>query len=148
LALTLTVGMNYLSKSAGAKEVAVGFKITPVSMLLVLLLMIPVAVLFASALMAIALMARSYKEAQSYISPLMIVVILPAVASLLPGMEVDLGLSFIPVLSSSLVIKEILTNVYHWNLIGVTFLVSCIYAGIALLIAFQMFNRESVLFRT
>jgi sodium transport system permease protein len=148
LALTLTVGMNYLSRSAGAKEVAVGFKITPVSLLMVLLLMIPVAVLFASALMAIALMARSYKEAQSYISPLMIVVILPAVASMLPGMEVDLGLSFIPVLSSSLVIKEILTNVYHWNLIGVTFLVSCIYAGIALLVAFQMFNRESVLFRT
>jgi sodium transport system permease protein len=148
LAFCLTIGMNYIIKSAGAKEAMVGFQVTPVAMLLVLLLMIPVAVLFSSALLAIALMARSFKEAQSYVSPLMILVILPAVASMLPGMELDLGLSFIPVLSSSLVIKEILTNVYHWNFIGVTFLVSSVYAGIALLVAFQMFNRESVLFRS
>lgn len=148
LALTLTVGLNYLVTSAGAKEAIVGFKVTPTSLILVLLMMIPVAVLFSSALLAIALMARSFKEAQSYISPLMILVILPAVASMLPGMEVDLGLAFIPVMNSSLVIKEILTNVYHWNLIGVTFLVSSAYAAVALLVAFQMFNRESVLFRT
>jgi sodium transport system permease protein len=148
LAFTLTVGLNYIITSASTKEAVVGFKVTPTALVLVLMMMIPVAVLFASALLAIALMARSYKEAQSYISPLMILVILPAVASMLPGMEVDLGMAFIPVMSSSLVIKDILTGVYHWNVIGVTFIVSSIYAAIALLVAFQMFNRESVLFRT
>lgn len=148
LAFSLTVGINTIGAMSNAREMGMQFKVTPASVLMALLMILPVTVLFSSMLLAIALTARSYKEAQSYISPLMIVMIIPAVASLLPGMELDLGLSFIPVLGTSLVVKEILTHVYHWNLIGVTFAVSTIYASIALLTAFAMFNRESVLFRT
>jgi len=114
----------------------------------VLLMILPVAVMFAAALLAIALLARSFKEAQSYISPLTIVVVLPAVASLLPGIELDARLAFIPILNVSLVSKEILTGTYHWNYIGLIFASSCIYAAAALFIAVRAFQRESVLFRT
>jgi sodium transport system permease protein len=148
MALTLTLGLRYVGAMSSAKEIGAIFKLTPASMFMALIMIIPVMILFSSALLAIAVIARGFKEAQSYISPLTILVVLPAVASMLPGMELDLGMSFIPVLSTSLVVKEILTQVYHWNLIGITFLVSCIYAVIALLISFAMFNRESVLFRT
>lgn len=148
LAVTLKVGISSMGAMSRSPQPGMQFNVTPESVVLILLMMIPVTVLFSSALLAIALLARGYKEAQSYISPLMILVILPAVASLLPGIELDLGLSFIPILSTSLVIKEILTQVYHWNLIGITFVVSAVYAGIALLVAFAMFNRETVLFRT
>ncbi len=114
----------------------------------VLLMILPVAVMFAAALLAIALLARSFKEAQSYISPLTIVVVLPAVASLLPGIELDARLAFIPILNVSLVSKEILTGTYHWNYIGLIFASSCAYAAAALFIAIRAFQRESVLFRT
>lgn len=148
MSLTLTLGLSYLSSQTEAKDLGMQFTLTPGSVMMVLVMMLPVTIFFASALLAIALIARGYKEAQSYISPLMIVVIIPAVASMLPGMELDLGLAFIPILSTSLVVKEILTQVYHWNLIGITFVVSAIYAGIALMMAFEMFRRENVLFRT
>ncbi len=49
------------------------------------MMVLPLAVLFSAGLLAIALMAKSYKEAQSYIAPLMIVVVLPAVAGLAAG---------------------------------------------------------------
>ena len=114
----------------------------------VLLMILPVAVMFAAALLAIAVLARSYKEAQSYISPLMIVVILPAVASLLPGIELDARLAFVPILNVSLVSKEILTGTYHWHYIGLIFASSCVYAAAALFVAVRAFQRESVLFRT
>jgi len=114
----------------------------------VLLMVLPLAVMFASALLAIALLARSFKEAQSYISPLMIVVILPAVASLLPGIELDMRLALIPILNVSLVSKEILTGNYPWNFILLIFFSSCVYAAAAVFIAIRTFHRESVLFRT
>jgi len=114
----------------------------------VLLMILPVAVMFAAALLAIAVLARSFKEAQSYISPLTIAVVLPAVASLLPGVELDTRLAFIPILNVSLVSKEILTGTYHWNYIGLIFASSCLYAAAALFIAIRAFQRESVLFRT
>lgn len=114
----------------------------------VLLMILPLAVMFASALLALALLARSFKEAQSYISPLMIIVILPAIGSLLPGVELDRRLALIPILNVSLVSKEILTGNYPWNLILLIFGSSCVYALVALFIAIRTFHRESVLFRT
>lgn len=114
----------------------------------VFFMVLPLAVMFSAALLAIALLARSYKEAQSYIQPLVIVVILPAVAALLPGVELNPKLALVPILNVSLVSKEILTGNYPWRLILLIFLSSCVYALAALGVAVQAFKRESVLFRT
>ena len=98
--------------------------------------------------MTIALFAKSYKEAQSYIAPLMFVVIIPAVAAMLPGVELTPKLSLIPILSTSLLCKELVTGTYHWNYIALIFLSACVYAAAALFLAVKMFQRESVLFRS
>ncbi len=111
-------------------------------------MVLPIAVLFSAALLAIALFAKSYKEAQSYISPLMIVVILPAVASLLPGVELDAKMALVPILNTSLVSKEIMAGTYHWNFIVLIFASSCLYAAAALYAAVKLFQREDVLFRS
>jgi sodium transport system permease protein len=52
------------------------------------------------------------------------------------------------VLNTSLVSKEIISGTYHWNLIAVIFLSSSVYAGVALVVAVKLFQREDVLFRT
>ncbi len=104
--------------------------------------------LFSAALLAISLFAKSFKEAQSYISPLMIVVVLPAVAAVLPGVELNTALALVPVLNTSLVCKEIVTGTYHWGYIALIFASSCVYAAAALRIAVKLFQREDVLFRT
>ncbi len=114
----------------------------------IFLMVLPLAVLLSAGLLAIALVAKSYKEAQSYISPLMLVVILPAVAALLPGVELDTGLALIPILNTSLVCKEIITGTYDWRYIALIFGSSCVYAAGAIFLAVKMFQREDVLFRT
>lgn len=114
----------------------------------VFFMVLPLAVMFSGALLAISLLAKSYKEAQSYLQPLMIVVILPAIAALLPGVELNPKLALVPILNVSLVSKEILTGNYPWALIGLIFASSCMYAAAALFVAVRAFQRESVLFRT
>jgi sodium transport system permease protein len=114
----------------------------------VFVMALPVAVLFSAALLTIALFAKSYKEAQSYLTPMTFVIIIPAVASLLPGVELNGRLALVPILSTSLVCKDIVSGTYHWNYIALIFASTCVYAAAALFIAVKMFQREDVLFRS
>ncbi len=123
-------------------------KIGLIAVLSVFMVALPLAVLFSAALITIALFAKSYKEAQSYISPLMVVVIVPAVAAILPGVELTPRLSLVPILNVSLLCKELIAGNYHWNAIALIFVSTCLYAAAALFIAVKMFQRESVLFRS
>ncbi len=149
MAVSFTVGRNALLDVAkGAAGAALHITITGKALFSIFIVVVPLAVLFSAALLGIALFAKSFKEAQSYISPLMIVVLLPAVAALLPGVELNAALSFVPVINASLVSKEIVMGTYHWGYIAIIFVSSCMYAGAALAMAVRLFQREDVLFRT
>lgn len=114
----------------------------------IFLMALPLAVLFSALLLTIALFAKSHKEAQSYLTPMTFAVVIPAVASLMPGIDLTPKLAIIPILNTSLVCKEIVAGTYHWNYIALIFLSTCVYAGAALFLATKMFQRESVLFRS
>lgn len=122
--------------------------VDPFGILGVLLMVLPLAVLFSAVIFSIALLAKSYKEAQSYVTPLVFVIILPAVMAMMPGIDLNAPLAFVPILNLSLVSKEMLSGVWHWQYIALIFLSTCVYAGIALGFAARMFEREDVIFRT
>ena len=124
------------------------FSLGPKTIGSVVIMTIPLSVLFASGLMTIALFAKSHKEAQSYIAPLMFVVIIPAIAAMLPGVDLTPKLAIVPLLNVSLLCKELVTGEYHWNYIALIFASTCVYAAGALYLAVKMFQRESVLFRS
>jgi len=149
MALSFGAGKHLLlGMTHGTADAALQITVTPKAIVSIFFVVLPLAVFFSAALLALSLFAKSFKEAQSYISPLMIVVVMPAVAALLPGVELNAPLALIPVLNTSLVSKEIITGTYHWNLIALIFLSSSVYAGLAIAIAVKLFQREDVLFRT
>jgi sodium transport system permease protein len=112
----------------------------------IFIMALPVAVLFSAVLMTISLFAKTFKEAQSYLTPMTFLVIVPAVAAVIPGIELTAKLALIPILNVGLLCKELVTGTYHWGYIGLIFGCTCVYAGIALFLAVKMFQRESVLF--
>lgn len=114
----------------------------------VFIMAIPLAVLFASVLITIATFAKSHKEAQTYIMPMMFLVIIPAIAAMLPGVDLNPKLALVPILNVSLLCKELVIGTYHWNYIALIFSSTCVYAAAALFLAVKMFQRESVLFRS
>jgi sodium transport system permease protein len=122
--------------------------IDPLGLLGVLAMVLPVAVLFSAVIFTVALFAKSYKEAQSYVGPLVLVIIMPAVLGMLPGIDLNFRLALVPILNLSLVCKEMLSGVWHWEYIALIFGSSCVYAAVALALAVRMFNREDVIFRT
>ncbi len=146
-------GMLFAGKMAGgsvrASPIGGGVipTIDPAGMVGVFAMIAPVAVFFAALLLAISLFAKSYKEAQSYVSPLIIIVIMPAMLGMLPGIELSAKTSLIPILNLSLVCKEMLSGIWHWQYIALIFGSTSIYAAIALAFCVRMFNREDVMFR-
>jgi sodium transport system permease protein len=148
MAATFLGAREVLAGLAADRSNAVRAAIHPSAILAIFLMVLPVAVLLSAGLLAIALFAKSYKEAQSYISPLILVVIIPAVVALLPGVELNARLALVPVLNTSLVSKEIITGTYHWKYMALIFASSCVYAAAAIFLAVKMFQREDVLFRT
>lgn len=154
-AITIPLGGLLLSRSssvgaaagAAAKSGAVMPMIDPFGLLASLVMVLPVAVLFAAVIFTIALFAKSYKEAQSTVSPLVVVVILPALAGMLPGVELSPQLAIIPLLNVSLACKDLVSGVFHWNYLALIFGSTCVYAVAALALAVRMFKREDVIFR-
>jgi sodium transport system permease protein len=112
----------------------------------IFIMALPVAVLFSAVLMTISLFAKTFKEAQSYLTPMTFLVIVPAIAAVIPGIELTAKLALVPILNVGLLCKELVTGTYHWGFIGLIFGCTCVYAGIALFLAVKMFQRESVLF--
>lgn len=111
------------------------------------ILMLPLSALFSSLLLAIAVFAKTSKEANSYIHPLMFLIILPAMVSLLPGVELSPRLVFIPIVNTSLLLKEVLMGIYPWGKMWLIFFFNFFVASLGLLGAIRIFQKESVLFR-
>jgi sodium transport system permease protein len=141
--------LSRLNASSGRGDsAALLLQLGPKAVASIFLMALPLAVLFSAVLMTIALFAKSHKEAQSYLTPMTFLVVIPAVASLLPGVELTPKLALVPILNTSLVCKEIMTGTYHWNSIALIFASTCVYAAVALFLAVKTFQRESVLFRS
>jgi sodium transport system permease protein len=133
------------------KSGAGGFEmpsIDPLGIVGVLGLVLPVAVLFSAVLFTTSLYAKSFKEAQTYLTPMIFVVIIPAILGMLPGIELNLPLALVPILNISLVCKEMLSGIWHWGYIALIFGSTAVYAAAALAVAVRMFRREGVIFRT
>ena len=157
MALTFTIGGAILAQRVGAggstsaqraaAKIASMITLDPMGMLAVVGIVLPMIVFFSAALFTISLFAKSFKEAQSYVSPLIIIIIMPAMIGMLPGVELNTRLALVPILNVSLASKELVSGVWHWNYLALIFGSTCAYAAIALGLAVKMFNREDVIFR-
>lgn len=158
----MTMSLISLGTTAALSGILIGFgknvaqspsggtmpTIDPMGLIGVIAMVFPVSVFFSAVVFTVSLFAKSFKEAQSYVGPMIVVVIMPSVVGMLPGIELNTRLALIPILNLSLVCKEMLSGVWHWNYIALIFGSSCLYAGVALFLAVRMFNREDVIFRS
>ena len=137
--------MPHSSRAGDAFLTAVPF--TPKIIALVLLALLPTAGVAAAVMIAISAFAKSFKEGQSYLGPLIMLVVFPAVISMLPGMELNMTMALIPVFNVSQLIKEIFQGAFSLAAFAVTLAANTVYAAIAFYVAVRVFKNEKVLFR-
>ena len=117
------------------------------SIAVLLSLLIPLTFFFAAVLLAMSIYAKSFKEAQSIITPMTIVVIIPAFMGMLPGMELNFTTAMIPILNVTLATKEIIAGTMSMLLLAEVYLSLIFFSAAALFICAKMFRRESAVFR-
>jgi len=117
------------------------------TIVLVLSLLVPLTVFFAGALLSLSIYAKSFKEAQSIISPMTFVVIIPVAVGLFPGVELDTVTALIPVLNVSLATKEIIAGTVSAGLLVEVYVILFLLAGLSLYVASKWFDREETIFR-
>jgi sodium transport system permease protein len=144
--ISMTVTLGYAFAAGGGMGEEFALKVSPTSIITILLLMIPTSSLFSAILMSLSLSAKTYKEAQSYVTPFMMVVIMPAMISFLPGIELGWGLAFVPIVNIALMIKEAMMGTVNFAFLGLIFFSTAIYASFAIFIAHRLFEKESVVF--
>jgi sodium transport system permease protein len=114
-----------------------------------LLALLPVSALFSALCLALAAFARSTKEGQYYLMPLVLVTMPLVMLPMSPGFELTLGNSLIPVTGVMLVLRSMLEG-HYWQALPYVPVVIGVTLGCCLLAvrwAVDQFNAESVLFR-
>jgi sodium transport system permease protein len=94
----------------------------PQVVLLLFVVFLPVAALAANILLLISGYARSYKEAQMYFLPAMLLGFLPALAPLLPGLSLRSAVVLVPIANLALAAKDILAGIFDWPMIVLSWL--------------------------
>lgn len=141
-------GSSMSGRNAEMKQIMDTVPLDPHTVSLIALTLIPLSIFAASVMFAIALFARSFKEGQSYLTPLALIVVFPALLGGLPGLELTPVLCLIPIFNASMVIRSILLGDVSMVNFGVTLAANLIYAAVAFTIATRTFEKESVLFRS
>jgi len=146
LVIALKFRLTPIGNIPGTEQI--GFYISPGAAGLILVLVVPLATFLASLLITVSIIAKSYREAQTYASIIMMVVIFPAMVSMLP---IDLTLrpkiAAIPILNFVLAMKQLIMGEFELHGILMTFGFLCMWAVIMFVLAYNVFRREEVLFR-
>jgi len=121
--------------------------INPFMIISVITLMIPIAIFFASLLLSISFYARSFKEAQSLMGPLNIIIIVPLMLTLGPGIEIDHITALIPLINVGLLTKEILAGSMEPVFFVETLFSLLFFAAIGIRFSVYWFNKENTIFR-
>ena len=121
--------------------------INPFMIFSLIILMIPIAIFFASMLLSISFYARSFKEAQSLMGPLNIMIIVPLFLSLGPGMEMDHATALMPLINVGLLTKEILAGSVELIYFIETLFSLLFCAAIGIWFSVFWFKKENTIFR-
>lgn len=96
--------------------------------------------------MCVCSLAKSFKDAQNYITPVMLIIMIPSYVSMIPNIELDGFTSTIPVVNISLLIKSVLSFKFDLNLIAIVFVSNFAFMILSVLLLSKMFNSEEILF--
>jgi sodium transport system permease protein len=128
---------------------ALALALPPANLALMAAAMVALASIFGAVQLTVSLYARSFREAQTYLSPVTLVVVLPAVfIQFIRAADVPGRVFTVPVLNVIFIFKELLEGPVNWTHFGTMLASSFITAYVCLRLMAAVFRNEQVLFRT
>ncbi len=148
-AMQLAGQVGGMGREGDEKAAAVMAAPTLASAAWMVLLLIPLSVFFSAVCVALAVLARSMKEGQYYMTPLYMICLPLIFLTLAPGVELNLFYSLVPITGVSLLLRALILGDYAvaWRYFLPVLVPTMIYGAVALRWAVEQFQSEDVLFR-
>lgn len=106
---------------------------------------LPTAFFLSALLLVMSVFARSFREAQSYLTPMMFVILAPAMVILVPGVELSAPTALVPIANMALLTRALLEGTAGARLFFIVTVANCAYAVAAVLLTARVFETEQVL---
>lgn len=140
LLLTFAAQLWQLGDRLGPLELNVSVS----AVMLIVGALVPFALFVSAGMMAVAVCTRSFREGQSVVTPLLLLMLFPAAYVAVPGASLTPATTLIPVTNVALLFKEAMTGESEPVQAVAVVLVTFSYAALALLGAARLFQREEV----
>ena len=112
-----------------------------------LLVCMPIFAMFASAVcLSICIFAKSFKEANNYSTPILLVFMFASMAGMLPNLTLTTKTALIPIVNVALFIKAVFELQFDWTNIILVLVSNIVYSVAAVMLMSKLFSSEDVLF--
>lgn len=147
ISMALLGAYFYASLQATAKETIAFDATLYIPAIFITLLCAIVFSLFASAVcLCVCIHAKSFKEAQNYTTPVMLIFMFAGMVCMVPQMQLGNGLELVPVVNIALLIANLFQLKFNWTIIGSVLGSNLVYCVLAIVFMAKMFHSEDVLF--
>lgn len=124
------------------------FSLPALNAALILVVAALLAAFFSSLELAVSSFARSFREAQSYLSPISVAIVVPAIfTQFIAPQDAAPIVFYLPLINGLFVFKELILGDIDWAHFAITAVSSLLWIGFGLYVAVRIFRKESVLFR-
>lgn len=108
--------------------------------------MITTALLITAFCMCFCVFAKSFKEANNYVTPVMLVFMFASMVSMVPSIRLSYSTALIPIVNISLLVKEVAAQNLELALAGITIGVNFAYSVLVVWVLAKMYDSENILF--
>lgn len=116
------------------------------ALIIVVLCIIAFALFISAITMCVTSFAKSFKEANNYVTPLLLVVMLTGYIGFIPNIEFNALMASIPVVNICLLITNILLFKFNLSLILIVLVTNIAYAVLAIWALSKIYDSEGILF--
>lgn len=116
------------------------------AIIIVILCVVAFALFISAITMCVTTFAKSFKEANNYTTPLLLVVMLTGYIGFIPNIEFTPIMAAIPVVNICLLIGNLLVFKYNLSLILIVLISNVAYAALAVMALSKIYNSEEILF--
>jgi len=145
-ALVNMAGMTITAHTTGLATGLFGGGLTMGVILKVLLLLALFAAFFSAILLALTSYARSFKEAQAYIIPLMLLCLVPGVLCLMPGLQFQGWMAVTPLVNIVMLGRDLLEDTAVTGLAVAAVCSTLFYIMAAIALAARIFGTDAILY--
>ncbi len=145
--LGMIIGLKFLKEIPKDFLDTINDMVSPKFIIMLIAMLIPLAIFFAGLLSALVIRAKSFKEAQSLVTPMTFVVIIPAIMATVPGISLNWQTAFIPILNIALATKEIIAGTINMGQYFVIVVWLIVLAFLAAVLSYKQFSKESMVLK-